>query len=141
VSALSTQTASSLEHVAAFRAGERSLWLAEFDDITAQDFTVTLAGVDQAELYRRFRAGVGLRAVTPEEARRERAPERTSEPVRSPEAARSHETVRPRAPVSEAATPRGAGVEPPAFCRSCGGGLRPGAAFCPGCGHPVAGRS
>jgi hypothetical protein len=29
-------------------------------------------------------------------------------------------------------------VSEPAFCSQCGAALKPGAAFCAGCGHPIA---
>jgi len=62
MSALSTQRRQKLSHLAAVRMADLGLWIIEFSEITADDFNVRIAGMAQAEMYARMKAGLGMPA-------------------------------------------------------------------------------
>jgi len=123
VSALSTQRLQrrrqreneewDLTHFAAIRIADRSLWLVEFSDISADEFSVKITSVAQPDMYHHLKAGLGLPG-------NQGSPEPPAPARREP--TREHESAK----------------EKEFRCPSCGSELRPDARFCAKCGYRLA---
>lgn len=125
LSALSVRRFEDLSHFAALRVADRGLWLAEFNDITADEFSVRMTSLSSAEMYHRLKAGLGMPV--------EESPAPAAAPGRSGPPKKRHAEAKP-----EAAAPREPAQAPAFFCPSCGSELRAGAAFCSKCGYRLA---